>query len=121
MKILVTKFNLRRNGVNYPAGSVVELPEEEARRLLKASKKEFSCVDAVTEDDAVAEELEATADGSEDVCLEEMTLDELKCFAADNGIDLGKATRKADIISVIEAAEAESEGLPAVDAAAMVK
>lgn len=121
MKVLVNKFNLRRNGVNYPAGSVVELPEAEARKLVGAAGKEFSYVGAVPEAEAVAAKLEAPADDKSEVGLEAMTLDELKRLAADNGIDLGKATRKADIIGIIEAAEAEAEGLPAVDAAAMVK
>lgn len=121
MKVLVKKFNLKRNGVVYQAGSIVELPDDEARKLIDVAEKEFSCVDAEPEVDAAPEKLEADSDGDASISFGEMTVEELKCFAADNGIDLGKATKKADIISLIEAAMDESEGLPAVDAAAMVK
>ena len=37
--------------------------------------------------------------------LEEMTVANLKAYAAENGIDLGTATRKAAIIEAIKAAE----------------
>lgn len=45
--------------------------------------------------------------------LDKMTVDELKQYAADNGIDLGDATKKADILAAIksesdEQPEAES-------------
>ena len=121
MRVLVKKFNLKRNGVVYQAGSVVELPDDEARKLIDAAAKEFSCVEAAPKVDAASEKLEADSDGDAPISLGEMTVEELKHFAADNGIDLGKATKKADIISLIEAATDESEGLPDVDAAAMVK
>lgn len=35
-----------------------------------------------------------------------MNLDELKAYAAENNIDLGEATKKADILKVIQEAEA---------------
>lgn len=37
--------------------------------------------------------------------LKKMTVDELKEYAANNGIDLGEATKKAEILAVIQAAE----------------
>lgn len=37
--------------------------------------------------------------------LKKMTVDELKEYAATNGIDLGEATKKADILAAIQAAE----------------
>ena len=37
--------------------------------------------------------------------FEELTVSKLKDYAAEHGIDLGKATKKADIIAVIRAAE----------------
>lgn len=41
---------------------------------------------------------------ADDANLDAMTVDELKAFAAANSIDLGTATKKADILSAIEAA-----------------
>lgn len=38
--------------------------------------------------------------------VDDMTIDELKAYAADNGIDLGGATLKADILAAVKAAEA---------------
>lgn len=37
---------------------------------------------------------------------DKMNLDELKAYAAENNIDLGEATKKADILKVIQEAEA---------------
>lgn len=42
--------------------------------------------------------------GPDDVDLTKMTVDELKAFAEANEIDLGDATKKADILSAIELA-----------------
>ena len=41
--------------------------------------------------------------------IADMTVKELKAYAADKGITLGTAKTKADIIAVIEAAEADSD------------
>ena len=38
--------------------------------------------------------------------VSKMNLDELKAYAAENNIDLGEATKKADILKVIQEAEA---------------
>jgi hypothetical protein len=43
-------------------------------------------------------------DDGDDVNLDDMTVEELRTFAADNGIDLGGAKLKAEILSAIEAA-----------------
>ena len=48
----------------------------------------------------------APADDSDE--LESMTVNELKAYAETVGIDLGKATRKADIIAIIREEEAEA-------------
>lgn len=39
-----------------------------------------------------------------------LKVDELKLYAEDHGIDLGEATKKADIVAAIEDAEAEQDG-----------
>ena len=69
---------------------------------------------AYTNDTAKADILRAkgyTVDGEPDQVevqadpLKKMTVDELKEYAATNGIDLGEATKKADILAAIQAAE----------------
>ena len=44
-------------------------------------------------------------ENTESPSIEEMTVANLKAYAAENGIDLGTATRKAAIIEAIKAAE----------------
>lgn len=124
MKILVSKFNLKHEGKVYPAGSIVDLPTEIAMGLVQSSPKEFTYVDvppAAVKD----QELDASAEDikDEDVCLDNLTVEELKRFAADNDINIGKATRKADIIAAIVAAGEQDAGeqLPDVDMAEVVK
>lgn len=58
---------------------------------------------AVREGWAVAHD-ENVAEGEDSADLDAMTVDELKAFAAENGIDLGDATKKADIRAAIELA-----------------
>lgn len=124
MKILVSKFNLKHEGKVYPAGSIVDLPTEIAMGLVQSAPKEFTYVDvppAAVKD----QELDASAEDikDEDVCLDNLTVEELKRFAADNDINIGKATRKADIIAAIVAAGEQDAGeqLPDVDMAEVVK
>ena len=62
------------------------------------------------EEDPDAEGQKEQAEGekeenTEPPALEEMTVAKLKDYAAEKGIDLGKATKKADIIAAINAAE----------------
>ena len=124
MKILVNKFNLKHEGKFYPTGSIVDLPTEIAVDLVQSAPKEFTFVDvppAAVED----KELDASAEDIKDegVCLDNLTVEELKRFAADNDINIGKASRKADIIAAIAAAGEQDAGeqLPEVDMAEVVK
>ena len=124
MKILVNKFNLKHEGKFYPTGSIVDLPTEIAVDLVQSAPKEFTFIDvppAAVED----KELDASAEDIKDegVCLDNLTVEELKRFAADNDINIGKASRKADIIAAIAAAGEQdaSEQLPEVDMAEVVK
>ena len=63
-----------------------------------------------TNDEAVAEKLKGMgyeATGEADAKpIEDMKVDELKAYAAENNIDLGEATKKADILKIIQEAEA---------------
>lgn len=124
MKILVNKFNLKHEGKFYPTGSIVDLPTEIAVDLVQSAPKEFTFIDvppAAVED----KELDASAEDikDKDVCLDNLTVEELKRFAADNDINIGKASRKADIIAAIAAAGEQDAGeqLPEVDMAEVVK
>ncbi|WP_443674648.1 hypothetical protein [Megasphaera sp.] len=54
MKILVKKFSLCHDGVNYSAGSVADLPDDVAADLIQHSPKEFAAVDAPATDETPA-------------------------------------------------------------------
>lgn len=62
-----------------------------------------------TDDKILAEKLKALGHevtGEVDaIPLDKMKIDELKSYAAENGIDLGEATTKADILKVIKDTE----------------
>jgi hypothetical protein len=72
------------------ATSEVELTDEEAKLL-----GDFEGVEFIEGDED---------DGS----LSSMKVDDLKALAEEEGIDLGDATRKADIVSAIELAREEA-------------
>ena len=124
-KLLIKKFSLRHNGKNYGAGSVVELPDAEAMALADNAPAEFAIIE---EGMLLAVEPE-THEGSfstenEHDALDVMNVAQLKKYAKDNGIDIGTATKKQELMDIINAAEAEVEeadGLPDIDPAAMVK
>ena len=46
-------------------------------------------------------------ESGESVNIDEMTVNQLKAYAAERGIELGKAKTKADILAAIEAADPE--------------
>lgn len=116
-KVLIKKFTLIRNGVRYPAGGVVELPDDEAAALAASSPKEFEVINVAAEP-----AIKVAGEPVEGIDLEKLTVAELKKFAAGNGIDIGDAAKKQDIINAITHADAdEQEGLPPVNPEATVK
>lgn len=118
MKLLVKKFTLRSDGVDYVAGSIVDLPKERAVALAQSAPIEFEIVEEAAEEDVVTGVAEVPEDG---INLDDLTVAELKVFAEENGFDIGKATKKADIIdAIMNQSEDESE-LPALDAEAILK
>ena len=129
-RVLIKKFTLVRNGIRYTAGSVAELPEEEAVALAQGSPKEFEVID-VPEEKPVAEAQEqavsaagvtAIPEDENNVNLDKMNVAQLKKYARENGIDVGEAYKKQELIDAIVAAtEREHSGLPDIDAAALVK
>jgi len=79
--------------VRYPVEGPIPVTDEEYDRLVEAG---------AAEDDEVDE----ADDG--DNGLEQLRVDELKALAAEEGIDLGDATKKADIIETIRAGRADA-------------
>ena len=115
MQVLVNKFELVRDGITYKAGSVVDLPDDV--ELVESAPKEFAYAMPVPLPEEPAEP--EKPDGDAGVTLEEMTVAQLQQLAAEKGITLAKSAKKADIIAAINTGE--SEGLPDVDAAELVK
>lgn len=111
MKIRIKKFKLRYGGVTYGAGTVLDLPEADARALVAQQPECFEFTPDVV------------AEVEKDVNIDTMTVAQLKEFAEENGIDIGGATKKQDIIDAIVAAgePAGGVGLPDVDLEGTVK
>ena len=87
MAHFVTLWLLQHDGVEYPAGSVVELAEEIAAPLVGG----------------VLVRLEVTT------TLEDLTVVQLRELAETHGVDLGPARLKAEIIEALEAAGVRPE------------
>lgn len=117
MKIRVKKFKLRYAGLTFGAGAEIDIPAAEAKKLVTASPEQFEYVPD-TPEEAADNEI-----GEESLNLDGMTVAQLKEFAKENGIDIGEATKKQDIIDAIVAAAEpqEPEGLPDVDLKDTVK
>lgn len=81
MKVLVKKFSLKRDGIEYNTGAVVDIPVDDARYLISTAPTEFETVTPTYED---------------------MTVDELKALAKTSGVDITGLRRKADIIEVLK-------------------
>lgn len=62
----------------------------------------FPEVDITEENDIP--EIECITDENGDICLDKMTVPQLKRFAKDNDIDIGSAAKKDEIIKAIVAA-----------------
>ena len=78
--------------VRYAAeGPISVRDDDEAQRLVDLELAEF------------ADEDEEADDHSEGETLEDMSVPDLKKLAADEGVDLGTATKKADVIAAINA------------------
>ncbi len=122
MKIKVLQYNLMRDGKIYPAGSVVDLPEEEAKALVESAPKEFHFAEAALPEDssgatAPLPDLPPGVTGvteeemAGEKTLEEMTMAELKEVAKEAGVTVTKSMRskQAIIDAITAAALAENE------------
>lgn len=121
MQIRIKKFKLRYAGKTFGAGSVLDIPEAEAMTLVDGAPDCFEYVPDTQE--IKTRILEDDKTGYEGFNLDGMTVAELKSFAKENGIDIGDASKKQDIIdAIVSAAEPEEpEGLPQVDLKGTVK
>lgn len=125
MKIRIKKFKLRYEGYTFGAGAEIDIPAAEAKKLVAESPEQFEYVPD-TPEEATEKAKILVADektGEEGFNLDGMTVAQLKEFAKENGIDIGDATKKQDIIDAIVAAAEpqEPEGLPQVDLKGTVK
>ena len=125
MKIRIKKFKLRYEGYTFGEGAEIDIPEEEAKKLVAESPEQFEYVPDTLEEAAEKAKIIVTdkETGEESFNLDGMTVAQLKEFAKENGIDIGEATKKQDIIDAIAAAAEpqEPEGLPQVDLKGTVK
>ena len=121
MKIRIKKFKLRYEGYTFGEGAEIDIPKAEAKKLVAESPEQFEYVPDTPEE--AAEKAKILVADDESFNLDGMTVTQLKDFAKENGIDIGDATKKQDIVAAIMAAAEpdESEGLPPIDAAGTVK
>lgn len=105
MYILVKKFSLRHNNVVYAAGSVVELPDDVAKKLYDDAPEEF---EIIGEPEAEATAPEEVASVSEPAAAKPAS---------------GKKSKKQPASKSIskEPAGDDEDALPAVDEAATVQ
>ncbi len=121
MKVMIKRFSLRHNGKTYQAGQTAELPEETAKKLVVDSPKEFALLDEEAHSNEPPIPVGVNEDEIEEPALEDMTIQELKALAEENGIDLGQAKKKQDIIAIIVAAAQEENELPPADLSGSLK
>lgn len=125
MKIRIKKFKLRYEGYTFGEGAEIDIPEAEVKKLVAESPEQFEYVPDTPEEAAEKAKIIVTdkETGEEGFNLDGMTVAQLKEFAKENGIDIGEATKKQDIIDAIAAAAEpqEPEGLPQVDLKGTVK
>lgn len=105
MYILVKKFSLRHNNVVYAAGSVVELPDDVAKKLYDDAPEEFEIIG----------EPEAEATAPEEVA----SVSELAAVKPASGKKSKKQPASKSISK--ESACDDEDALPAVDEAATVQ
>lgn len=104
-------FAVRWDEKGFTVGAEVELASvpEVTYSELSILAKCHSCLNSIDVPEPLQggqedQQAEQQAEQQEEP-LEEMTVAQLKAYAAENGIDLGTATRKAAIIEAIKAAE----------------
>ncbi|MFF9146327.1 hypothetical protein ACF1BN_15850 [Streptomyces sp. NPDC014861] len=90
-----------------PAGAIVDMDPADAERRIAAG--DCKAVDVPKKKrpptpPSAPVTPPASGDGGPEVAVEDMTVDQLKAYAAAEGIDLGTATRKDEIRAAVVAA-----------------
>ena len=85
--------------VRYPAHTPFQVADEDVDSLVKSGAIVLVAPQAKT----------AEGEGDEKKSLDEMTVNELKAYAAEKDIDISKVEKKADILAAIQEAESEGE------------
>lgn len=104
-------YAVRWDEEGFTVGAEVELTEAPAVTYSEVSimAKCAECLNSIdaeqAEEPEADEEQAEQAEEPEVIDFDVMTVDGLKTYAEEKGIDLGVATKKADIIAVIKAAE----------------
>ncbi|WP_303226025.1 hypothetical protein [uncultured Acidaminococcus sp.] len=112
---------LRYNGTEYQKGTLLELPEEMAKKLASENPHDFDLVSDP------AGKAAAPAAAVEVPDFNAMTVDALKAYASKHQIDLAGARKRGDILNALQAGKAagapleEAVALPDVDLAQTVK
>lgn len=86
--------NVKYKGVSYPAHTPFTVEDKDVEALVK--------------DGAIVTVPPKTVKNSEK-SFDDMKVDELKAYAESNNIDISKASKKADILAAIKAAERPEE------------
>lgn len=86
-------------GVRYPAHTPFQVADEDIDSLVNSGAIVLVPPQAK----------EAESEGDEDKNLDEMTVNELKAYAAEKDIDISKVEKKADILAAIKEAEVEGQ------------
>lgn len=93
MLVRITSRSCQQNGQRIPFNKVVEWDEATAKAYIAAGQ--------------AAEHTPEVVKSADEVDLDKLKKDELVSFATENGIELGEAKTKAEILNVIEAALVE--------------
>ena len=89
------------------AGGFFEIIGEDVSGETGKAQSEAASLENVVKPEIAAPVADKSADTDDEDELEIMTVAELRSYAETTGVDLGKLTKKADIIAAIRAAEAE--------------
>lgn len=88
-------------------GKIYDLPDERARPLVDngfATAVDEPARPRLRDGLRLKDKAPAPPAGPQEKPIEKRTLDELKAYAAEHGIELGEATLKADVLAVIQTA-----------------
>ena len=86
-------------GVRYPAHTPFQVADEDVDSLVNSG--------AIVLVPPQVKEGESEGEENEGKNLDEMTVNELKAYAAEKDIDISKAEKKADILAAIKESEGE--------------